>query len=163
MTVNPAPVASQDEPGTKEHKGLVVGTAGTMVTRFLTTFLSPLLAVIGAGITLAFGGKVGQMVLIVPAVITLTVGNLLVGSATSPVAFIVGFIAVNIAFFCISPLLLALAAELDTNSGQLVVLVGAVTLVAGSIAPALSGWIAGTGARTGTRRTTLEAELAQSR
>lgn len=45
MTVNPAPVAPQAEPGTKEHKGLVVGAAGMMVAGFLTTFLSPLLAV----------------------------------------------------------------------------------------------------------------------
>lgn len=54
-----------------------------------------------------------------------------------------GFVAVNIAFFCLSPLLLALAAELDTRSGQLVVIAGAASLVAGSIAPALGGAIAG--------------------
>jgi MFS family permease len=45
MAVNPAPVVPRDELGTKEHKGLVVGAAGMMVAGFLTTFLSPLLAV----------------------------------------------------------------------------------------------------------------------
>jgi len=39
MTVDPAPVAQQDEPGTNEHKGLVVGAAGMMVAGSLTNFL----------------------------------------------------------------------------------------------------------------------------
>jgi MFS family permease len=166
-----------------------IGEQSGLSTQDTSTILglSQLIGLVGAGITLTIGGKVGKMVLIVPAVIALAGGNLLVGTATSPVVFIVGFLAVNISFFCISPLLLSLAAELDTNSGQLVVLVGAVTLVAGGIAPALGGWIAGTGehwsrlgvtalalgllalpllvppVRTAKRRTTLEAELAGSR
>lgn len=104
---------------------------------------SQLIGLVGAGITLIVGAKVGKLVLLVPAVITLSVGNLLVGTASNPVPFIIGFLAVNISFFCMTPLLLALAAESDTHAGRLVVIVGGVTLVAGAIAPALGGFIAG--------------------
>ena len=105
---------------------------------------SQLIGLVGAGITMAFGAKVGKMTLIVPAVAALGAGNLLVGTAASPAPFIAGFLAINLAFFCVTPLLLALAAELDTNSGRLVVLAGGTALVAGAIAPALAGVIAGT-------------------
>lgn len=103
-----------------------------------------LMGLAGAGVTLAFGAKVNKMFLIVPAVLTLAIGNLFVGTATNAPLFIIGFLAVSVAYFCLIPLLLALAAELDTHSGQLVVLVGAGALVAGGIAPAVGGWIAGT-------------------
>ena len=106
--------------------------------------LSQLMGLVGAGVTLAFGAKINKMFLVVPAVLTLAIGNLFVGTATNPPQFIVGFLAVSVAYFCLIPLLLALAAELDTHSGQLVVLVGAGALVAGGIAPAVGGWIAGT-------------------
>ncbi|MGB0973062.1 MAG: MFS transporter [Mycobacterium sp.] len=106
--------------------------------------LSQLMGLVGAGVTLAFGAKINKMFLVVPAVLTLAIGNLFVGTATNPPQFIVGFLAVSVAYFCLIPLLLALAAELDTHSGQLVVLVGAGALVAGGIAPAIGGWIAGT-------------------
>jgi predicted MFS family arabinose efflux permease len=166
-----------------------IGEGTGLSAQNTSTFLglSQLIGLVGAGITLGFGGKVGKMVLIVPAVISLAVGNLLIGTATSPPVFIEGFLAVNIAFYCLEPLLLALAAELDTNSGQLVVLVGAMTLVAGGGAPALGGWIAGAGGdwsrlgvtalalgllalpllippiRTAKTRATSEAELARAR
>ncbi len=106
--------------------------------------LPQLMGLAGAGVTLAFGAKINKMFLIVPAVLTLALGNLFVGIATNPPHFMVGFLAVSVAYFCIIPLLLALAAELDTHSGQLVVLVGAGALAAGGIAPAVGGWIAGT-------------------
>ncbi|MCH9735058.1 MAG: MFS transporter [Actinomycetia bacterium] len=105
--------------------------------------LSQLMGLVGAGVTMAFGAKVDKMFLVVPAVLTLAIGNLAVGTATNPLQFIVGFLAVSVAYFCLVPLLLALAAELDTHSGQLVVLVGAGALVAGGVAPAVGGWIAG--------------------
>jgi MFS family permease len=106
--------------------------------------LSQLMGLVGAGVTLAFGAKINKMFLIVPAALTLAIGNLFVGTATNAPQFIIGFLAVSVAYFCLIPLLLALAAELDTDSGQLVVLVGAGALVAGGIAPAVGGWIAGT-------------------
>ncbi len=122
-----------------------IGEQTGLSTEFTATFLglSQLVGLLGSGLTLALGGKVSKMVLAVPAVLLLATGNLLVGTAASPAPFTIGFIAVNIAFFCLSPLLLALAAELDTRSGQLVVIAGAASLVAGSIAPALGGAIAG--------------------
>jgi MFS family permease len=107
--------------------------------------LSQLLGLIGAGITLTWGGKVSKMLILIPAVSSLAVGNLLVGTATSPGPFMVGFVGINLAFYCIGPLLLALAAELDTTAGRLVVMASAITLLAGSAAPALGGWIAGAG------------------
>ena len=46
MTVNqPRPVKSPEEPGVREHQGLLVGAAAMMAAGFLTTFLSPLLAI----------------------------------------------------------------------------------------------------------------------
>jgi MFS family permease len=105
--------------------------------------LSQLLGLIGAGVTLTIGGKVGKMLIIVPAVSSLAIGNLLVGTATTVSPFMIGFVAINLAFYCLGPLLLALAAELDTTSGRLVVVASAITLLAGSAAPALGGWIAG--------------------
>lgn len=121
-----------------EHSGL----SAQSTANFLG--LSQLMGLAGAGVTLAFGAKVNKMFLIVPAVLTLAIGNLFVGTATNAPLFIIGFLAVSVAYFCLIPLLLALAAELDTHSGQLVVLVGAGALVAGGIAPAVGGWIAGT-------------------
>lgn len=122
-----------------------IGEHAGLSARYTATFLglSQLVGLLGAGITLKFGAKVGKMVLIVPAFAAMAVGNLLVGTAISPSPFIAGFVAINLAFFCVTPLLLALAAELDTNSGRLVVLAGSVALVAGAVAPALGGWIAG--------------------
>ncbi len=168
-----------------ESIGVQTGLSAQSTAIFLG--LSQLMGLIGAGITLAFGARIGKMILIVPAVLTLAIGNLLVGTASSPTLFIVGFLAVSIAYFCLTPLLLALAAELDTHSGQLVVLVGAGALVAGGVAPAIGGWIAGTDehwprlgvtalaavlltlpllippVRTARRRMTLPAEASQAR
>lgn len=122
-----------------------IGEQAGLSVQFTATFLgmSQLIGLVGAGITLAFGAKVPKMVLIVPAVVAMGVGNLLVGTAVSPAPYMVGFLAINLAFFCVTPLLLALAADLDTSSGRLVVLVGGAALVAGAFAPALGGWIAG--------------------
>ena len=122
-----------------------IGEQAKLSVQYTATFLglSQLIGLVGAGITLAFGAKVPKMVLIVPAVLALGVGNLLVGTATSPAPFMVGFLAINLAFFCVTPLLLALAADLDTSSGRLVVLVGGAALMAGAFAPAFGGWIAG--------------------
>ncbi|MDY6996072.1 MAG: MFS transporter [Actinomycetota bacterium] len=122
-----------------------IGERTGLSTEFTSTFLglSQLVGLIGSGLTLALGGRVSKMLIVVPAVVVLAVGNLLVGTSTGPAPFTIGFLAVNVAFFCLSPLLLALAAELDTRSGQLVVIAGAASLVAGSIAPALGGAIAG--------------------
>ena len=122
-----------------------IGEQAGLSVQYTATFLglSQLIGLVGAGISLAFGAKVPKMVILVPAVLALGVGNLLVGTAVSPVPFTVGFLAINLAFFCITPLLLALAAELDTSSGRLVVLAGGAALVAGAFAPALGGWIAG--------------------
>lgn len=121
-----------------EHAGLSAQSTATFLG------LSQLMGLLGAGITLAFGAKTNKMVLIVPAALALAMGNLFVGTATNAPQFVVGFLAVSIAYFCLVPLLLALAAELDTSSGQLVVLVGAGALVAGGVVPALGGWLAGT-------------------
>lgn len=122
-----------------------IGERAGLSNEFTSTFLglSQLVGLIGTGLTLALGGRVSKMLIVVPAVVVLAVGNLLVGTSTGPAPFTIGFLAVNIAFFCLSPLLLALAAELDSRSGQLVVIAGAASLVAGSIAPALGGAIAG--------------------
>jgi len=124
-----------------------IGEQARLSVQYTATFLgmSQLIGLVGAGITLAFGAKVPKMVLIAPAVVALGVGNLLVGTAASPAPFMAGFLIINLAFFCVTPLLLALAADLDTNSGRLVVLVGGAALVAGAFAPALGGWIAGAG------------------
>ena len=122
-----------------------IGEQARLSVQYTATFLgmSQLIGLVGAGITLALGAKVPKMVLIVPAVVAMGVGNLLVGTAVSPAPFMVGFLAINLGFFCLTPLLLTLAADLDTSSGRLVVLVGGAALVAGAFAPALGGWIAG--------------------
>lgn len=124
-----------------------IGERAGLSVQYTSTFLglSQLIGLVGSGITLALGAKVGKMVLVGPAVVTLGVGNLLVGTAISPVPYTIGFLAINLAFFCLTPLLLALAAELDTSSGRLVVVAGGVSLVAGALAPAIGGWIAGAG------------------
>ncbi|MCH9666466.1 MAG: MFS transporter [Actinomycetia bacterium] len=119
------------------HAGLSAQGTGTFLG------LSQLVGLVGAGITLAVGAKVPKMILFVPAAVTLGLGNLLVGTAASPAPFIIGFLAINVAFFCAIPLLLSLAAELDTSSGRLVVLAGGAALVAGAAAPALGAFIAG--------------------
>ena len=85
------------------------------------------------------------MRIIVPAGIALGVGGLLVGISGTPAPYIAGLIAMFVAFYCLVPLLLALAAELDTNAGRFVVLASAVTLIAGGSAPALGGWIVAPG------------------
>jgi hypothetical protein len=122
-----------------------IGEQAGMSVQYTSTFLglSQLIGLIGSGITLALGARVPKMVLVAPTVITLGVGNLLVGTASGATAYTAGFLAINLAFFCLTPLLLALAAELDTSAGRLVVVAGGVSLVAGAVAPALAGWIAG--------------------
>ncbi|MGB0436664.1 MAG: MFS transporter [Mycobacterium sp.] len=124
-----------------------IGEQAGLSVQYTATFLglSQLIGLVGAGITLAFGAKVPKMALIVPAGVTMGVGGLLVGTADSPAPFTAGFLAINIAFFCITPLPLALAAELDTSSGRLVVVAGGVALVAGAAAPALGAFLAGAG------------------
>ncbi len=124
-----------------EPIGMHAGLSAQGTATFLG--LSQLVGLVGAGITLALGAKVPKMVLFVPAAVTLGVGNLLVGTAASPAPFIIGFLAINVAFFCAIPLLLSLAAELDTSSGRLVVLAGGAALVAGAAAPAFGAFIAG--------------------
>ncbi len=122
-----------------------IGEKAGLSPQATATFLglSQLVGLVGAGITLLIGDRVGKMMIFVPAVVLLAVGNLLVGTAANPAMFIIGFLLINITFFCLSPLLLALAAELDSSSGRLVVIVGAATLIAGAIAPAIGGFIAG--------------------
>lgn len=105
--------------------------------------VSQLTGVIGTGITLFFGATVNKMRIIAPAGIALGIGGLLVGIAATPAPYIAGLVAMFVAFYCLVPLLLALAAELDTNSGRFVVLISAVTLIAGGSAPALGGRIVG--------------------
>ncbi|MCH9640805.1 MAG: MFS transporter [Actinomycetia bacterium] len=124
-----------------------IGEQAGLSVQYTATFLglSQIVGLVGAGITLTFGAKVPKMALIAPAAATMGVGGLLVGTAASPAPFTAGFLAINIAFFCITPLLLALAAELDTSSGRLVVVAGGVALVAGAAAPALGAFLAGAG------------------
>ncbi len=120
-----------------EHTGLSASYTATFLG------LSQLIGLVGSGITMAFGAKVPKMFLIAPALIVIAVGNLLVGTAGGPALYTTGFLMINLAFFCLAPLLLALAAELDTSSGRLVVMAGGVGLIAGAVAPAIGGWIAG--------------------
>ncbi len=122
-----------------------MGEASGLSNQGTSTFLgaSQLVGLVGAGITLVIGAKVGKLVILIPGIAMLALGNFLVGSTIGVWSFVVGLLVVNVAYFCISPLLFALAAELDPNSGSLVVAVGGVTLVAGALAPALGGFIAG--------------------
>lgn len=119
------------------HAGLSPQSTGTLLG------VSQLTGVIGTGITLFFGATVNKMRIIAPAGIALGIGGLLVGIAATPAPYIAGLVAMFVAFYCLVPLLLALAAELDTNSGRFVVLISAVTLIAGGSAPALGGRIVG--------------------
>jgi len=121
------------------HAGLSAHSVGTLLG------VSQLTGVIGTGITLFFGATANKMRLIVPAGIALAVGGLLVGISATPAPYIAGLVAMFVAFYCLVPLLLALAAEMDTNSGRFVVLISAVTLIAGGSSPALGGWIVGPG------------------
>ena len=91
----------------------------------------------------AFGVTAYKMRIIVPAGVALGVGGLLVGISATPAPYIGGLVAMFVAFYRLVPLLLALAAELDRNSGRFVVLISAVTLIAGGSAPALGGRIVG--------------------
>lgn len=122
-----------------------MGEAAGLTPQFNSTFLGvvQLIGLVGAAITMAFGARTEKLLIIAPAVVMLGVGNLLAGIATRPAQFIVGLLLINLAFFCVTPMLLALAAELDTYSGRLVVVAGGAGLVAGAVAPALGGWIAG--------------------
>lgn len=122
-----------------------MGERAGLAAPFTATFLglSQLIGLIGAGVSTVLGARINKMWLIGLAVVILALGNLLAGTAASPAPFIAGFLAINAAFFCVTPLLLALAAELDTSSGRLVVLAGGASLVAGAMAPAVGGWIAG--------------------
>ena len=122
-----------------------MGEAAGLTPQFTSTFLGvvQLIGLVGAAITMAFGARTEKLLIIAPAVVMLGVGNLLAGIATRPAQFIVGLLLINLAFFCVTPMLLALAAELDTYSGRLVVVAGGAGLVAGAVAPALGGWIAG--------------------
>ena len=121
------------------HAGLSAQSTGTLLG------LCQLTGVVGTGITLYFGATDNKMRIIVPAGIALGVGGLLVGISGTPAPYIAGLIAMFVAFYCLVPLLLALAAELDTNAGRFVVLASAVTLIAGGSAPALGGWIVAPG------------------
>lgn len=122
-----------------------MGERAGLAAPFTATFLglSQLVGLIGAGVSVMLGARINKMWLIGAAVVVLALGNLLAATAASPAPFIGGFLAINAAFFCVTPLLLALAAELDTSSGRLVVLAGGSSLVAGAVAPAVGGWIAG--------------------
>lgn len=119
------------------HAGLSPQSTGTLLGA------SQLTGVIGTGITLLFGVTAYKMRIIVPAGVALGVGGLLVGISATPAPYIGGLVAMFVAFYCLVPLLLALAAELDRNSGRFVVLISAVTLIAGGSAPALGGRIVG--------------------
>ncbi len=110
-----------------------------------STFLgiSQLVGLLGAGVKLVVGGKVSKITILVPAVSLLAIGNLAIGISWIPAVFMVGFVVVNISFFCLSPLVLALAAELDPHTGRLAVTVGGVLLVGGALGPAVGGLVSG--------------------
>jgi len=109
-----------------EPIGMQAGLSAQETATFLG--LSQFIGLVGAGVALTFGARVAKMILLVPAAVTLGVGTLLVSTASNPTPFMIGFLAINVAFFCATPLLLSLAAELDTNSGRLVVLAGGAAL-----------------------------------
>lgn len=119
------------------HSGLSAQATGTLLG------LSQLTGVIGTAITFFFGSTINKMRIIVPAGIALGCGGLLVGTSATPLPYVTGLIAMFVAFYCLVPLLLALATEMDTNSGRFVVLISAVTLIAGGSSPALGGMIVG--------------------
>lgn len=121
------------------HAGLSGQATGTLLG------MCQLTGVIGTGITLFFGATANKMRIIAPAGVALGVGGLLVGISTTSAPYVAGLIAMFVAFYCLVPLLLALATEMDTSSGRFVVLISAVTLIAGGSAPALGGTIVGAG------------------
>ncbi len=95
-----------------------IGEASGLSNEATSTFLgiSQLVGLLGAGVTMVLGGKVGKMTILAPAVAMLAIGNLAIGISWIPLVFMIGFVVVNIAFFCLSPLVLALAAELDPHT-----------------------------------------------
>lgn len=121
------------------HAGLSAQATGTLLG------VSQLTGIVGTAITFFFGATTNKMRIIVPAGVALGVGGLLVGTSTTPAPYITGLVAMFVAFYCLVPLLLALATEMDTNSGRFVVLISAVTLIAGGSSPALGGVIVGAG------------------
>ncbi len=122
-----------------------IGEGSGMSTEGTSAFLgiSQLVGLIGAGVTLLIGGKVNKMLILIPSVTLLALANLVVGIAWVPIIFMLGFVIVNISYFCLSPLILALAAELDPLTGKLAVYVAGVVLVGGAMGPAVGGFVSG--------------------
>ena len=96
----------------------------------------------GAVVAAVSRGRVGRWPVLPGAIVTVAVGNLLMGLAPSGAAFVLGLLAVNVAYYCFTPLLFAAAANLDP-AGGLAAAVGGASLVGGFLAPVLAAAVAG--------------------
>ncbi|MDP3972148.1 MAG: hypothetical protein Q8P61_04460, partial [Candidatus Nanopelagicales bacterium] len=123
-----------------EEIGISLGMAEATTIRLLG--VTQIIGLAGALVAAASGGRFRRVSLLPPALLLLAAGNLAIGLAGSPVFFIGGMIAVNVAFYCLNPLLFAKAAQLDPV-GRLAAVVGGASLAGSFIAPVVGGFLAG--------------------
>jgi len=123
-----------------EEIGIGVGLAEATATRLLG--LTQMVGLSGALLAAATGGRIGRISLLPPSLLLLAVGNVAMGLAGIPAIFIAGMVAVNMAFYCLNPLLFARAAELDPV-GRLAALVGGASLAGSFVAPVVGGFLVG--------------------
>ncbi len=123
-----------------EEIGIGLGLAEATATRLLG--LTQMVGLSGALLAAATGGRIGRVSLLPPSLLLLAVGNVAMGLAGIPAIFIAGMVAVNMAFYCLNPLLFARAAELDPV-GRLAAVVGGASLAGSFVAPVVGGFLVG--------------------
>lgn len=123
-----------------EEIGIGLGLAEATATRLLG--LTQIVGLSGALLAAATGGRIGRISLLPPSLLLLAAGNLAMGLAGIPAIFIAGMVAVNVAFYCLNPLLFARAADLDPV-GRLAAVVGGASLAGSFVAPVVGGFLVG--------------------
>lgn len=106
--------------------------------------ITQILGLAGALFAAVTRGWVGRWPVLPGAILIVAVGNLLMGLAPNGGVFFLGLLAVNLAYYCFTPLMFAAAADLDP-AGRLAAVVGGASLVGGFLAPVLGAAVAGAG------------------
>jgi MFS family permease len=124
--------------------GEASGLASTSVTRALAA--TQVVGLLGAWIAAAVGRGSKRGVVLVVSIAVVAVGTLAMGLSHVGWAFLAGLTAVNLGYYCFTPLVYSIGADLD-RSGRLAALVGAAGLVGGFVSPFAAGALAGAAER----------------
>lgn len=114
------------------HVGLALGTIGLVLA------VTTVVGVSGAGLAAWIGTRFGRTLPLAAGIGTIAAAGLVLGHATTPLAFVAAELAYNTAYLFIAPFLLGTAAAVDAQ-GRVAAATGGAVLVGGAVGPGLGG------------------------